>query len=272
MLEDVDLKRKASKQEYKAVMPGLREQLYDLQKACWDASIPSMIVFEGWKAADKGSSIRVLTSRLDPRGFSLHAVQPPRSYEASLPWLWRFWQMLPNYGEMAIFDRSWYRRVLVERVEGLTTEDEWRQGYSDITDFERTLSDDGYVVIKLFLHISRKEQKRRFLELEGDPLTSWRVAPDDWEQHRLYKQYEKAVEDMLEQTDTEWAPWTIVEATDRRWARMKLFRTVAGRLAQALAERGYALPSADVQKPPVVPDGQDVGTGTVEAAPGLGSG
>jgi hypothetical protein len=132
--------------------------------------------------------------------------------------------------------------VLVERVEELTPERQWRKGYRDIVDFERTLADDGYVVIKFFLHISQKEQKRRFKKLEKDPLKSWHVQPEDWEHHRKYGDYVVAIEEMLERTDTEWGPWTIVEATDRRWARAKIFQTIIQRLEEALRDRGFDLP------------------------------
>ncbi|MBN1953842.1 MAG: hypothetical protein JW900_02220 [Anaerolineae bacterium] len=243
MLEKIDLTKKLSKKEFQARMPQLRQRLYDLQKACWDANIPTVILFEGWDAAGKGTSINLLTQRLDPRGFKLYAIQAPRTYEMQMPWLWRFWLKLPNYGEMAIFDRSWYGRVLVERVEKLTPEHAWRQGYRDIVNFERTIADDGYVVIKFYLHISKREQRKRFKKLEKDPLKAWHVQPEDWEHHRKYHEYFVAVEEMLERTDTEWGRWTIVEATDRRWARVKMFETIIYRLEEALQSRGLPLPA-----------------------------
>jgi polyphosphate kinase 2 (PPK2 family) len=250
VLEKVDLTKKLPKQEYKAQMPHLRDRLYDLQKACWDASIPSVILFEGWDAAGKGTSINLLTQRLDPRGFKLHAIQAPRTFETHMPWLWRFWQKLPNYGEMGIFDRSWYGRVLVERVEGFTPEDAWRKAYRDIVNFERTIADDGYVIGKFWLHISQEEQAQRFKKLEKDPLESWHVQSEDWEHHHKYDQYVVAIEEMLERTDTEWGPWTIVEATDRRWARVKIFETVIYRLEDAMEKRGVPLPTeARVEEP-----------------------
>jgi polyphosphate kinase 2 (PPK2 family) len=247
MLEKIDLTRKLPKEEYKRLIPQLQRRLYDLEKSCWDAKIPSIIVFEGWDAAGKGTSINLLTSRLDPRGFQLYPIREARTFEKHLPWLWRFWLKIPNYGEMAIFDRSWYGRVLVERVEGLTAVREWRKGYRDIVGFERTLADDGCVIVKFFLHIDKKEQKRRFKKLEKDPLKSWHVQPEDWEHHRKYKEYIVAVEEMLERTDTEWGPWCIVEATDRRWARVKIFRTIIQRLEEALTERGFELPEQELR-------------------------
>jgi polyphosphate kinase 2 (PPK2 family) len=132
--------------------------------------------------------------------------------------------------------------VLVERVEGFTVQEEWRKAYRDIVNFERTLADDGYAIIKFFLHISKKEQKKRFKKLEKDPLKAWQVQPEDWEHHRKYEQYVEAIEEMLERTDTEWGRWTIVEATDKRWARVKIFKTVVDRLEYVLEERGFPLP------------------------------
>jgi AMP-polyphosphate phosphotransferase len=250
MLEKIDLSRKLPKEEYKRLKPRLQRRLYDLQKASWDANIPTIIVFEGWDAGGKGTAINLLTSRLDPRGFKLYPIQGARTYETLLPWLWRFWLKIPNYGEMAIFDRSWYGRVLVERVEGLTPVREWRKGYRDIVDFERTLADDGYAIIKFFMHISKKEQKKRFKKLEKDPLKSWHVQSEDWEHHRKYKEYVVAIEEMLERTDTEWGPWTIVEATDRRWARVKIFQTIIRRMEEALQDRGLDLPEEEPEPEP----------------------
>ena len=247
MLEKIDLTKSLSKKDYKSKMPKLRNYLYDLQKACWDAKIPSVIVFEGWDAAGKGTTINALTRRLDPRGFKLHAIQAPRTFETHMPWLWRFWLKLPNYGEMGIFDRSWYGRLGVERVEGFTPEEKWHRGFRDIVDFERTIADDGYIVMKFFLHISKDEQRKRFKVLEKDVLESWHVQPEDWEHHRKYDQYVEAIEEMLERTDTEWGRWTIVEATDRCWARVKIFRTVVNRLEYALQARGHSLPEGPAE-------------------------
>jgi AMP-polyphosphate phosphotransferase len=248
MLEKIDLSKKLKKKEYKERMPHLRGRLYDLQKACWDEGIPSVTLFEGWDAAGKGTAINALTQRLEPRGFKLYPIQAPRTYETHMPWLWRFWLKLPNYGQMAIFDRSWYGRVLVERVEGFTQETLWRRAYRDILDFERTIEDDGYVVIKFWLHISKEEQRRRFKQLEKDPLTAWHVQPEDWDHHRKYDDYLIAVEEMLERTETEWAPWTIVEATDRRWTHVKIFETIIANLEETMRQRGIASPSERTSK------------------------
>lgn len=243
MLEKVNLDLALPKEEYIARWSMARDRLYDLQKTCWEDGIPSIIVFEGWDASGKGTTINRLTQRLDPRGFKLYPIQAPRTHEMHMPWLWRFWLKVPNYGEMAIFDRSWYGRVLVERVEGLTPPEEWRKAYNDISNFERTLADDGYVIIKFFMHISKKEQKRRFKKLEKDALESWHVQPEDWEHHRKYDEYVQAIEEMLERTETEWGAWALVEGTDRYWERMKVIDTIIRRLEQALTERGKPLPA-----------------------------
>jgi polyphosphate kinase 2 (PPK2 family) len=196
--------------------------------------------------------LNLLTQKLEPRGFRLHAIQAPRTYETHMPWLWRFWLKMPNYGQIAIFDKSWHRRVLDDRVGKLASKREWEKAYLDITGFERSLADDGYVVRKFFFHITKKEQKKRFEKSERDPLRAWHVASDWWERHRKYGKYAEAVEDMLAKTDAEWAPWTIVEATDRRWARVKVFDTIAGALEGALKTRGLEIPPPPPANPEAV--------------------
>lgn len=234
MLENVNLKRKISDEDYDRLLPGLQRRVFDLEKTCWDNKISSLIVFEGWDAAGKGSTIATLTQRLDPRGFKLHSIAPARSFEQSRPWLWRFWLRVPAAGEMAIFDQSWYMRVLGERVEGGIPETEWRAAYADINDFERMLAADGTAIVKFFLHISKKEQEKRFQKIEADPLESWRVTKQDWARHKRYDEYLAAAEDMLEFTETAEAPWTIVEATSRRWAKAKILSTIAAVLEERL--------------------------------------
>ena len=238
MLEKIDLDKEMKRKEWKEQQPLLQRRLYDLQRAARDAGIPVIILFEGWDAAGKGTAINLLTQRLDPRGFKVWPVRAARTYEKNHPWLWRFWLKLPNRGQIAIFDRSWYGRVLVERVEGLTPEEEWRKAYRDISEFERMLADDGTLIIKFWLHITRKEQRRRFKLLQKDPLKSWQVQPEDWAHHNKYAGYLEAVEAMLERTESEWAPWTIVEATDQYYTWWKVFGTIAERLDEALRQAG----------------------------------
>src|SRR5512136_1658076 len=246
MLEKIDLNKKVDKKTFKRVMPLLSNRLYSVQKASWDAGIPVVILFEGWDAAGKGTSIQKLTSPLDPRGFKLYPIRAARTYEKKRPWLWRFWLKLPARGEWAIFDRSWYGRIMVERVENLTPESEWRRAYRDIVDFERAIADDGCLIIKFWLHISKQEQKRRFKKLVQDPLTAWQVTAEDWDHQSKYDDYLLAVEEMLGRTTTEWGPWTIVEATDRQWTHVKIFRTIIA----ALEERLSTIPGALPPSPP----------------------
>jgi polyphosphate kinase 2 (PPK2 family) len=234
MLENINLKKKLSREDYKRALPGLQHRLYDLEKACWDHGVPTVIVFEGWDASGKGTAIAAVTQRLDPRGFKLYPITAPRTYEQQRPWLWRFWLKVPNRGEMVIFDRSWYLRVLDERVERTIPEKEWRQAYRDIAEFERMLADDGSVILKFFLHISKKEQRQRFRAIDKDPLEAWRVRDEDWARHKKYGQYVTAIEEMLELTESEFAPWTIVEATSKWYARKRIFDTIVAALEKRL--------------------------------------
>lgn len=243
MLETVPLDHSLGREEYKSRLAYLRSRLFDIQKCCWENGVGSIVVFEGWDAAGKGSTIGALTRQLEPRGFRLHAIQQPRSHEAELPWLWRFWNLLPARGEMAIFDQSWYGRVFRDRVAGTIGERDWHDAYGAIREFERTLADDGYVLIKFFLHIGKAEQAKRLRRLRDDPLGSWQLTTDVWQRHRAYGEHFVAAEEFLERTETEWGPWTIVEATDRRWARFKVFDTITTSLEASLRQRDIALPA-----------------------------
>lgn len=236
MLKNINLKRKLTRDEYKRLLPDLEQRVFGLEKACWDNNVSSVVVVEGWDGAGKGGAIAALTQRMDPRGFKLYPIGKPSLEERRRPWLWRFWMKTPDRGEMVIFNHSWYYRVLDGRVEREANEAEWRQGYRDIIEFERMLADSGVVIIKLFLHISKKDQKKRLRAIEKDPLESWRVTPADWERHRRYDEYLEAMEDMLELTESEHAPWMIVEATSRRHARRRVFETIITALEARLGE------------------------------------
>lgn len=240
MLENINLKKKLSREEYKVGLPDLQTRLYDLEKACWDNGVPSIVVFEGWDASGKGTTIAALTQRLDPRGFKLYPISTPRTYEQQRPWLWRFWLKVPNRGEMVIFDHSWYGRALEERVDRTIPKKAWTQAYRDISEFERMLAEDGTAILKFFLHISKKEQKRRFESILENPLEAWRVTPADWARHKQYAEYLQTYEEMLELTDSDYAPWTIVEATSKWHTRRKVFETIISTLERRL---GSAAPA-----------------------------
>jgi polyphosphate kinase 2 (PPK2 family) len=246
MLENINLKAKLSRAEYKELLPELQRRLYDLEKACWDNGVPSIVVFEGWDASGKGTTIIGLTQRLDPRGFKLYPITSPRTYEQQRPWLWRFWLKVPNCGEMVIFDHSWYGRVLEERVDRTISAKFWKQAYRDIVEFERMLADDGTAIVKFFLHISKKEQRQRFEAIAENPLEAWRVTAADWERQKLYSEYLQVYEEMLELTDSEYAPWTIVEATSKWHTRRKVYETIINALHKRLGDKAPPLRNAAV--------------------------
>lgn len=244
MLQDVNLKRKLTRDEYKQLLPDLQQRVFGLEKACWDNGVSSVVVVEGWDGAGKGNAIAALTQRMDPRGFKLYPITKPSAEERRRPWMWRFWMKVPDRGDMVIFNHSWYYRVLDARVDKETSEVQWQQGYRDIIEFERTLADSGVVIIKLFLHISRKDQKKRLRAIEKDPLENWRVTATDWDRHRRYDDYVVAIDDMLERTESEHAPWTVVEATSRWHARKRVFETVIAALEARLGELAPSFESA----------------------------
>jgi len=226
MLEKIDLTKKLNKADYKSQVDDLKLKLAKLQRDARETGLPITIVFEGWDAAGKGTLINKLLLAMDPRGFKVHPTNPPTEEEYLRPFLWRFWIKTPARGRIAIFDRSWYGRVLVERVDKLVKKKVWQNAYGEINAFERQLTDDGTVIVKLFLHISKATQKKRFKKLLKDPASSWKVTKEDWKHHKQYEKYTVATDEMLEQTSRPNAPWTIIESHDQRYATIKVFKTV----------------------------------------------
>ncbi|HUS90411.1 MAG TPA: polyphosphate:AMP phosphotransferase, partial [Phycisphaerae bacterium] len=224
------------KDQYKQAKDEMAIKLGVLQRRAKELGIPVAIVFEGLSAAGKGTLINELILPLDPRGFTVHSALPPNEEEALRPFLWRFWTRTPARGRLAVFDRSWYRRVLVDRVCGEVKGKALQQAYEDIRSFERQLAEDGCVILKFWLHISKKEQKRRFDKLRNNAATAWRVTRDDLKAHRQYDEYIAAADDTLAETDTDAAPWTVVESTDRRFAALKIFNALAGALEKRIAQ------------------------------------
>ena len=231
MLEKIDLSKKVDKKTYRRVMDEAEEKLGLLQRECKDAGIPVILVFEGMGAAGKGVQINRLIQALDPRGFDVYACDQMR------PFLWRYWTKTPAKGRIAVFDRSWYRSVQVDRFDGLTREDKLGDAYQDILSFEKQLCDDGTVIMKFFLYIDKDEQKKRFKKLEGSKETSWRVTEEDWNRNKDFDRYLKMNEEMLEKTDTDYAPWVIIEAVDKDYAALKIVSTVMDRLEYELEHR-----------------------------------
>ncbi len=242
MLETVVLNKKLSKTAYSKSMEAQQEKLRGLQYAAKEAEIPVIICLEGWDTAGKGMVIKKLTEKLDPRMFRVIPGSPPTELEARYHFLWRYQMALPNDGEMVVFDHSWYGRVLVERVDKLNKKKLWKQAYEEINQFERWLADDGQVLIKFWMHISKGEQKKRFRTCLKDPAMKWKITKEYRRHHKDYSKWVDAVEEMLAKTDTPNAPWTVVEANDVRWARIKVFGAIAKAIESALARR-KALPA-----------------------------
>ena len=237
MLEKIDLSVTVEKETYKAAVEEIGARLGVLQRSLKAAGIPVIILFEGMGAAGKGTQINRLIQALDTRGFSVFASSRPTEEESLRPFLWRYWIKTPARGRMAIFDRSWYQSVQADRFDGLTREEDILKAFQDILSFEKQLTDDGTVIIKLFLYISQEEQKKRFKKLAHSKETAWRVSDEDWKRNKEYDRYLRINEEMLERTDTEHAPWTIIEATDRNYAALKIMSTVTDRLEYELKKR-----------------------------------
>ena len=226
MLEKVDLTKRVSKEDYKEKMPQLEAKLGRLQRECKALGIPIMIVFEGFGAAGKGLQIGRLIQSMDPRGFEVHPIKNETEEEQMHPFMWRFWTKTPAKGRIVIFDGSWYRRVLIDRFEKRTKNKELADAFHSINSFEEQLADDGTLIIKLFLDIDKKEQKKRFEKLAKNKETAWRVTQGDKERNAHYDEYAAMMEDMLFKTDTDYAPWTIIESMDKRFATLKIYTSV----------------------------------------------
>ena len=192
------------------------------------------MALEGWDASGKGGAIRRLTQPLDPRGYEVHAIGAPAGDDRDHHYLWRFWRRLPAAGQLGVFDRTWYGRVLVERVEGFCGREAWSRAYLEIPEFERQLVDAGLVLVKFWMHISPEEQLRRFRERAKDPLKGWKLTPDDWRNRRKWPAYERAVADMVERTSTRSAPWHIVASDDKHYARIAVLEMLRDRLDRSL--------------------------------------
>ena len=203
---------------------------------------PLCVVMEGWDASGKGGAIKRLVAPLDPRHVRVATFAAPSPDEKRHHFLHRFWPALPGWGGMAVLDRSWYGRVLVERVEQLTPEKHWRRAYDEIDSFERTLWDEGMVLVKFWMHISEDEQLERFERRQSDPLKAWKLTPDDWRNRGLRPLYEEAVEDMLDRTHTDWAPWHVIPGNSKRWARVAVLEQTIAAAEDGLRRHGIEPP------------------------------
>jgi polyphosphate:AMP phosphotransferase len=234
VLDRVDLKKTLTAKEYDRKLARLQGKLNQLSRAAWEKKVSSVLVFEGWDAAGKGGTVRRLTSAMDARLYRVVPIAAPTDEERAHQYLWRFWRHIPRAGRVTIFDRSWYGRVLVERVEGFAREDEWKRAYQEINEFEDQLVDHRMMVTKFWVHISKDEQLRRFKERQQTEFKQYKITDEDWRNRKQWDAYEGAINEMVVRTSTRGAPWVIVAGNDKRFARIQVLETVCRRLEKAL--------------------------------------
>lgn len=241
-LESVDFDKKyKSQEEYEKLTKERQSRLLHLQHAVFHHKKRVILALEGWDAAGKGGAIRRLTELLDPRGVRVHSISSPSPEEQGTHYLYRFWNKLPSPGHIAIFDRTWYGRVLVERIEGFCSKKEWQRAYHEINEFERMLTDDGVIVVKFFLHITKDKQKERFLDRLNDPIKHWKMTPEDLRNREKWDDYTKAINDMLAKTNTENAPWHLIAANNKHYTRAKTLKLTCETLEKRIdAESPFA--------------------------------
>lgn len=236
-LGQVDLDKSYTKKEYKEKLKFLEKRIEDLHGELYRKRIPLVIGFEGWDAGGKGGAIKRLTKKMDPRGYQVHPTASPNEVERQYHYLWRFWRDVPKFGHVSIFDRTWYGRVLVERIEGFATENEWKRAYGEICEMEKDWVNQGYIVLKFWLQIDKEEQRRRFEARLNNPLKQWKITEEDWRNREKWEQYERAVNEMIVKTSLPDAPWIIVEGNDKYYARIKVLETVIAAIENVYKRR-----------------------------------
>ncbi len=236
-LSEVDLSPSLTDEEYKQELKRLQKRLGELHNVIYRKKIPVILCYEGWDAAGKGGNIRRVARPLDPRGFDVMPIASPEPREKNRQYLWRFWTRLPRSGHVCIFDRTWYGRVMVERLEGFCAEDDWKRAYNEINEFERQLTDWGAVVLKFWIHIDQDTQLQRFTDRQNTPEKAWKLTEEDWRNREKWPQYEEAIDEMLAKTSTKNAPWFIIESNDKKYARIKALRIVVKALEKACEGR-----------------------------------
>ncbi len=233
-LADVALNQSVTREEYDRQLKAAQKKLKKLHNELYRRGIPVVIAYEGWDAAGKGGNIKRMTSALDARGFTVHPIASPDSYEKNRHFLWRFWKRLPKTGHIAIFDRTWYGRVMVERLEGFCSENDWKRAYHEMNEFEKILTDWGAVVIKFWIQIDKDTQLARFTERQNTPEKRWKITDEDWRNREKWDAYEDAVNEMIEKTSTEFAPWHIIPSNDKYYARLQTIQIVIDEIEKAL--------------------------------------
>ena len=236
-LAEVDLSPSLTDEEYRKELKKLQKRLGELHNVVYRKKIPVILCYEGWDAAGKGGNIRRIARPLDPRGFDVMPIASPEPHELARQYLWRFWTRLPRSGHFCIFDRTWYGRVMVERLEGFCSEDDWKRAYNEINEFERQLTDWGAVVLKFWIHIDQDTQLARFNDRQNTPEKQWKLTEEDWRNREKWPQYEEAVDEMLQKTSTKNAPWFIIESNDKKYARIKTLKIVIEALEKACEGR-----------------------------------
>ncbi len=236
-LRDVDLSPALTEEEYDKELKPLQKRLGELHNVIYRKRIPVVLCYEGWDAAGKGGNIRRIARNLDPRGFDVIPIASPEPHELNRQYLWRFWTQLPRTGHIAIFDRTWYGRVMVERLEGFCGEKDWKRAYNEINEFERQLAEWGAVVLKFWIQIDQDTQLQRFTDRQNTPEKQWKLTEEDWRNREKWPLYEEAVDDMLEKTSTENAPWYIIESNDKKYARIKTLKLTIRALEKACEEQ-----------------------------------
>ncbi|MBR1456028.1 MAG: polyphosphate:AMP phosphotransferase [Oscillospiraceae bacterium] len=232
-LAAVDLSPALTDEEYQKELKKLQKRLGELHNVIYRRKIPVILCYEGWDAAGKGGNIRRIAKPLDPRGFDVIPIASPEAHELNRQYLWRFWTRLPRSGHVCIFDRTWYGRVMVERLEGFCSEDDWQRAYNEINEFERQLTEWGAVVLKFWIQIDQDTQLARFNDRQNTPEKQWKLTEEDWRNREKWPQYEEAIDEMLQKTSTENAPWFIIESNDKKYARIKTLRIVIDALEKA---------------------------------------
>ena len=236
-LREVDLSPSLTDEEYREQLKKLQKRLGELHNVIYRKKIPVILCYEGWDAAGKGGNIRRITKPLDPRGFDVMPIASPTPDELHRQYLWRFWKRLPRTGHICIFDSTWYGRVMVERLEGFCSEDDWKRAYNEMNEFERQLTDWGAVVLKFWIHIDQDTQLERFNDRQNTPEKQWKLTEEDWRNREKWPQYEEAIDEMLAKTSTENAPWYIIESNDKKYARIKTLKLVIEALEKAIEEK-----------------------------------
>lgn len=236
MLKEVSLNRSLTEEEYDAQLKKLHKKLRNLHNELYLKKIPVIIAYEGWDAAGKGGNIKRVAAALDPRGYEVCPIAAPDKYELAHHYLWRFWKHIPKTGHVEIFDRTWYGRVMVEKIEGFCTEEQWRRAYKEINEFERELHDWGAVIVKFWIHVSKDEQLRRFNDRQNTPEKQWKITDEDWRNREKWDAYEDSINDMIKYTSTDFAPWTIVESEDKKYARIKALEVLIDAIEKRLKE------------------------------------